>query len=138
MTFEEMAEIHAACFSIGPRAWTAEELRQMADLPGAVLVPGPGGFALGRVMGEEAELLTIAVEPSARGRGVGRGCLDGFHRAAARSGARSAVLEVAADNDVARALYVAAGYTVSGQRKRYYARADGPAADALIMVCDLT
>ncbi|MEL6599450.1 MAG: GNAT family N-acetyltransferase [Pseudomonadota bacterium] len=133
MTPEAMATIHAASFSVGPRPWSAEEIVELAEQAGGILVTTGGGFAVGRVIAEEAELLTIAVDPDMRRQGTGATLLAAYHDRAVRAGAQVSVLEVAADNAAARALYDRAGYVLSGQRKRYYARQGQRGADALIL-----
>ena len=52
-------------------------------------------------------------------------------------GAETLFLEVAVDNVAALGLYTALGFAETGRRKAYYARAGGPAADALILRVDL-
>ncbi|MFA4893699.1 GNAT family N-acetyltransferase, partial [Brevundimonas sp.] len=56
---------------------------------------------------------------------------------AAARGARRLFLEVAEDNEAARALYGRAGFSEAGRRPRYYARADGSRRDALLLALDL-
>ena len=84
-------------------------------------------------MADEAEILTLAVHPTARRRGIAAR-LTAQAAAAARSlGVVRLFLEVAEDNAPARALYAALGFQPAGRRRGYYARKDGPAADALIL-----
>ena len=91
------------------------------------------GFALGRVIADEAELLTIAVHPEAQGAGIGKKLMSEFHTAAKSRGASRAFLEVADDNGAARALYLGAGYGESGRRVGYYNRAHSAPIDAITM-----
>jgi tRNA threonylcarbamoyl adenosine modification protein YeaZ/ribosomal-protein-alanine acetyltransferase len=67
----------------------------------------------------EAEIHTIGVDPAHQGRGIGRALLRGLLAVADEAGAR-VFLEVRTDNDAARALYEAEGFTVVGLRRRYY------------------
>ncbi|MGH3570083.1 MAG: ribosomal protein S18-alanine N-acetyltransferase [Pseudonocardia sp.] len=77
----------------------------------------------------EAEVHTIGVDPAYQRRGIGQALLRGL--LAIADAERAAVfLEVRTDNDAARALYEAAGFTVVGLRRRYY-RVSG--ADAHMM-----
>jgi ribosomal-protein-alanine N-acetyltransferase len=106
----------------------------MLGLPGhfgllATQQDQPLGFALGRVQADQAEILTIAVRPGARGQGVGRALLNALLTEAAKRGALDLFLEVAEPNAAARALYAGAGAKEVGRRRRYYA--DG--ADALVL-----
>lgn len=116
-----------------PRPWSAAEFAGLLELPGAFLVAEGAGFALGRVVLDEAELLTLAVAPEAQRRGLGARCLAGYEAEAAARGAALSHLEVAADNAAALALYRRAGYGESGRRRGYYAEPPAPPADALLM-----
>lgn len=132
MTPRALADLHARCFTT-PRPWSAAEFQTLLDSPGSFLETAPTGFALGRVAGPECELLTLAVAPEARRSGIGAHLLARFETRARDAGAVEALLEVAADNTAARALYLAAGYGEAGQRPGYYRRDDGTRIDALIL-----
>ena len=128
-----MAEMHAESFAAN-QAWGVSAITLMLGLPGhfgllAVRQDAPLGFALGRVQADQAEILTIAVRPGARGQGVGRALLHGLLAEAAKRGALELFLEVAEPNAAARALYAGAGAKEVGRRRRYCA--DG--ADALVL-----
>ncbi len=126
-----MARLHADCFT-SPRPWTEAEFAGLLAAPGTFLVTDRGGFALGRVTLDEAELLTVAVPRETRRTGIGISLIRSFAKAAAERGATSAFLEVAADNVPALALYRRDGWSEAGRRRDYYARPEG-AADALIL-----
>lgn len=133
---ERLAAIHRQCFTT-PRPWAAAEIEGILATPGAFLLSEPEGFLIGRVLADEAELLTLAVAPAARRRGIAARLLAAFLDRAGRAGASRAFLEVAADNAAARALYARAGFAESGRRPRYYRRPDGTATDALILALSL-
>lgn len=123
-----LAALHARCFT-RPRPWTAAEFAALLGGAGVFLCTAPEGFVLGRVALDEAEVLTLAVAPEARRRGVARALLARFEAAAGAQGAGVAFLEVAADNDAARALYRGAGYDEAGRRRGYF----GAGVDALVL-----
>lgn len=133
--FHDLAALHAAAFAGDGRAWSAAELAELARSPGAILrvAADRGGFALARVSADEAEILTIAVDPARRRRGIGRGLLAESEAAARAAGAATMLLEVAASNAAARALYDGAGYRPVGRRPGYYGRG----RDALVLSKDL-
>jgi len=133
----ELAGLHARAFKKA-RPWSEAEFAALLARPETILNGHDAGFALGRVVAGEAELLSLAVAPEARRQGLGRALLAHFEDEAATRGARRAFLEVAEDNGAARALYLAAGWRESGRRKAYYRRPDGPACDALIYEKELT
>jgi len=95
------------------------------------------GFVLWRVAADEAEILSLAVEHSHRQRGHARLLLQVAHVAAMARGAKTMFLEVAEDNQPARALYESLGFTMVGRRPRYYERSDQAAMDALILSAHL-
>ncbi|SMX31204.1 GNAT family N-acetyltransferase [Actibacterium lipolyticum] len=132
MTPETLAELHALCFTT-PRPWGVDEFRSVLRTSGAFLHGDENGFVLGRVIADEAEVLTIAVHPDARQSGNGRRLLAAFDESAKNLGATETFLEVAADNTPALALYSAAGYGQAGRRLGYYKGADGQPVDALIL-----
>ena len=79
-----------------------------------------GGLILARVAADEAEILTLAVTPQARGRGLGRRLLQTALDHARTQGAASMFLEVSPANAPALALYARAGFAPVGRRPRYY------------------
>jgi ribosomal-protein-alanine N-acetyltransferase len=127
-----MAALHAAAMTL-PRPWTAAEFTALLAAPGTFVVGDLAAFAAGRTVLDEAELLTLATHPLHRRQGLGRARLDAFEAEAAARGARTAHLEVAADNAPALALYEARGYRRVGLRRGYYRGPDGAAVDALLL-----
>lgn len=132
MTPAALARIHSAAFRV-PRPWSVGEFAALLDEPGVFLVARTTGFALIRVVADEAELLTLAVLPRARLRGLGRALLAAAEARAAAAGAARIFLEVAEDNAPARALYVAAGYAAAGRRPGYFVLPGGESVDALVL-----
>lgn len=132
---EAMAAVHEECFD---RPWSAREIdRLMEDGFGLIYEDVPA-FILGRVIGTEAEILTVAVAPYGRRQGWGQRLVQGAEIAADELGAEEMFLEVACDNRAAIALYEKAGYEQVGLRRAYYPRQDGSTADALVMRKTLT
>ena len=131
---ERLAALHAGAFDAPWDAWAFESLLNQA---GVHLAEDPDGFILMRTVADEAEILTLAVRPEARRRGLGAELVARGVAGAAARGATRVFLEVAEDNDAARALYARAGFTEAGRRPRYYARADGSRRDALLLSLEL-
>jgi len=128
-----LAALHAEAFP-PPQRWGAEAIGLMLALPGhfALLAAEgsePFGFALGRAVAGEAEVLTLAVRPAARRAGLGRALMRALMGEAVRRGATELFLEVAETNAAARALYGALGASEAGRRRAYYP--DG--GDALVL-----
>ncbi|WP_233270541.1 GNAT family N-acetyltransferase [Chachezhania sediminis] len=132
MTPAAMARLHAAAFTRS-RPWTEAEFADLLDGPGTFAAGDDRAFVLARVIAGEAELLTIATDPALQRQGLARTLMDEWQALAMARGATQAFLEVAADNDAARALYAACAYAEAGRRKGYYHRSDGSRVDALVM-----
>jgi ribosomal-protein-alanine N-acetyltransferase len=130
---EALATIHATSFD---PPWLAQDFAGFLGETGVGGLIGEGGFILVRAGGGELEVLTLAVSPSNRRRGLARMLLEMALAKAARSGAEAAFLEVAVDNIAAIGLYQGAGFAQVGRRKGYYARTEG-GADALVLRRDL-
>ena len=112
-----LAALHAACFE---RAWDAATLSGMLSDPGTFAFVHDDGFVLARAAADEAEILTLAVRPEARGKGLGRILLQAAINQARGLGATTLFLEVGADNPHALALYAGLGFAKVGTRKAYY------------------
>jgi ribosomal-protein-alanine N-acetyltransferase len=131
---ELLASLHARAFD---RGWSAAEIAKLMENTAvfAVIsrtVDAPHGFAMAWAAAGDAELLTVAVVPEARRRGVGASLVTAAGVTALVRGAASMHLEVAEDNDAARALYKKLGYQESGRRPGYYA-SEGGFTDAIVM-----
>jgi ribosomal-protein-alanine N-acetyltransferase len=133
---QTLGRLHAAAFET---PWDAQHISTLLAGPGVFAQiaegdDGPIGFILARTAADEAEILTLAVEPRLWRQGVGSALVAGAAGAAAVFGARSLFLEVAADNTEAFGLYRKRGFVAVGHRKGYY---DQGAADAVVMRLDL-
>jgi len=123
-------------------AWTQSQCLGILSLPGVWMTSAtrdaePVGFALSRIVADEAELLLLAVRPAFRRTGVGSILLTATATAARNRGARKLFLEVR-DGNPARVLYDAAGFRAVGCRRDYYRGRDGSVHDAHTLESDLT
>ena len=96
------------------------------------------GFAVSRIAADEAEILSIAVAASHRGRRLSRNLLLTHLGHIAGRGVRCVFLEVEENNQPARRLYERSGFAVIGRRERYYREANGEQLNALVMRRDLS
>jgi ribosomal-protein-alanine N-acetyltransferase len=133
------AALHAAAFR---RGWSEDEFERLLLDRGVIAhraVAGRtlAGFILSRLAGGEAEILSVAVAPARRGRGLARKLLDLHLRRLAGLGVTAVFLEVDEDNAAARRLYGHARFREVGRRPAYYARDAAPPASALVLRRDL-
>jgi ribosomal-protein-alanine N-acetyltransferase len=133
--YHQLARIHSANFE---RGWSADELRDLLEQQQAKafvydLEGSRAGFVLLRCVADECEILTIAVDEQYKRQGIGRKLVEQAQKHAFREGAKTVFLEVAEDNDAARALYEACGFSEHGRRKDYYRRWHGRRVDALTL-----
>lgn len=91
------------------------------------------GYICFWVVFEELRLMTLAVHPSMRRRGIARALVRQALEAGRARGASRAVLEVRASNEAARRLYEAEGFRRFAVRAQYYR---DPVEDALLMSLD--
>jgi ribosomal-protein-alanine N-acetyltransferase len=137
---KELARIHALGFY---RGWPVGEFESFlgdTDTPVYVACDAKrriAGFALIRVVADEAELLTIAVDPKWRGKRIGQALLAAVFDDLLMSPARRMFLEVSEENAPAIKLYQRHGFATISTRKGYYPKADGSQATALVMARDL-
>lgn len=122
--------------------WSEKEIADMLAIGGtqgwvAGLPALPMGMLLGRALGEQYEILTMAVSPEWRRHGAAKLLLGQAKAAAKKSGARTMFLEVAENNFAARGLYQAEGFTIQSRREGYYKQPNGTFTDALVMKLEL-
>ena len=86
------------------------------------------GFAGAAVVGEEAHVTNLLVDPAHRGKGVGRRLMIALISAAVAEGARHTTLEVRSSGAAALSLYSRLGFAPAGARRNYYGD-----DDALVM-----
>jgi len=126
--------------SFDPRfgeAWTAAQCAGLLPLPGVWLTlardrEGVLGFALARLVADEAELLLLAVRRGAQRAGIGKLLLHRFIADAKSRGAGRLHLEVREGNHAVK-LYERTGFALAGRRRNYYGGADGRRYDALTL-----
>jgi ribosomal-protein-alanine N-acetyltransferase len=129
------AALHQVSFQ---RGWGEDEIHRLLiennvvahrAMIGRTLI----GFIMSRLAAGEAEILSVAIAPARRGRGLARPLLDLHLRRLAGLGASSVFLEVGEHNAPAGRLYRRAGFYEVGRRHGYYERG----AAALVLRRDL-
>jgi [ribosomal protein S18]-alanine N-acetyltransferase len=130
-----IAALHATSFR---RGWGEDEVVRLL-LDGNVVAHRMmirrtlAGFIMSRIAADEAEILSVAIAPGRRGRGLSRPLLDFHLRSLAGRGVRAMLLEVDEQNEPACRLYGRAGFREVGQRQGYYQSG----ATALVLRRDL-
>lgn len=118
-------------------AWSAPQCTGLLPMPGVWLVLARDGnevvgFALGRIVLSEAELLLLAVKKKVRRRGIGKSLLSRFVEDAQERGAKRLYLEVR-DGNRAVKLYNGEGFQEVGRRQKYYTGSDGQIYDSITL-----
>ena len=134
------AQIHRASFH---RGWGEDEFERMLHERNTIIHRLRAGrktigFSVSRMAADEAEILSIAVAETHRGRGLSNTLLLTHLGHLAGRGIRTVFLEVEENNQPARRLYQSAGFSVVGRRERYYRQSGSEALDALLMRRDLS
>jgi ribosomal-protein-alanine N-acetyltransferase len=112
-----------------PRRYLAA-LSEWADLFYVALVGEEvAGYAAASSEGDSLHILSIAVLPRFRRRGIGRALLSRILEEGRAMGLKGAILEVGARNEGAKAFYKGFGFEECGVRAGYY----GGREDALVL-----
>jgi len=124
------AALHARCFD---SAWNEAAMAEILAMPGsfgalAQIGDQPVGLVIALAVGTEAEILTLAVLPKLRRRGIADRLLAWVVDRLSGGGCQRLLLEVAEDNAAARALYGKLGFAEVGRRPSYYRRFGGTTA----------
>jgi ribosomal-protein-alanine N-acetyltransferase len=136
MTPDDIDDVMALEEATFPSPWSRRMLTDELGAPGRhyVVVEGPDGLeAYGGIMvsDDEGHVMTVAVDPERRGRGIGSRLMVALLRAALDMGATRMLLEVRPSNMDARRLYRRFGFVPVDIRPRYYRD-----EDAIVMWVD--
>ena len=134
---EAYAKLHGRCLET---AWRANDFSAYAADPAHIVLGAyedgrPVGLIVCRSAAGEGEIITLAVAPEVRRRGVARALWHAASDGLLDMGARDIFLEVGTGNDGARCLYRALGFEEVGVRHGYY---KGGSEDARVMALTIS
>lgn len=127
--FTKLAELHKKCFPTKP--WSADDFRDLKQ-SGCEIIMSENGFIVYRIVLDEAEIITIGVNPEMRRSGIASAMIGIIEKTLKNQRVKKLFLEVAANNTPAQKLYENCGFKVVGLRPKYY---DG--VDAILMSKDI-
>lgn len=127
--FEKLSNLHKKCFPTKP--WSADDFRDLKN-SGCEIIMSENGFIVYRIVVDEAEIITIGVNPEMRRNGIASAMIGIIEKTIKNQGVKKIFLEVSATNIPAQKLYENCGFKVVGLRPKYY---DG--VDAILMSKDI-
>jgi ribosomal-protein-alanine N-acetyltransferase len=127
--FNELANLHKKCFPNKP--WSADDFRELKN-SGCEIIMSQNGFIVYRIVVDEAEIITIGVNPEMRRMGIASAMIGITEKNLKNQGVKKLFLEVASNNISGLGLYENCGFLQVGLRPKYY---DG--IDAILMSKDL-
>ena len=122
-----VANLEKLCFSLD--AWTEEMVKETSSLKtfNGIVCESDGeviGYVMTAYVLDEADVLTIAVHPNYRRKGVADGLLTQIFTILKEKGVSKIFLEVRRGNQSAIKLYQKNGFEIISQRKNYYGDED--------------
>ncbi|MCQ2568659.1 MAG: ribosomal protein S18-alanine N-acetyltransferase [Alphaproteobacteria bacterium] len=126
--FEKLSNLHQKCFPNHP--WSADDFRDLKN-SGCEIIMSENGFIVYRIAVDEAEIITIGVNPETRRNGIASAMIGIIEKTLKNQGVKKIFLEVASNNEPAKRLYESMGFKMVGLRPKYY---DG--VDAILMAKD--
>lgn len=139
----EFSRLHVAAFEAqNENGWTARSVQSSLESPGTkgfLFITGDVvvGVLMVRTVCDEAELITVAVQPNQQSQGVGRRILSFMLEFLRQENITTCFLEVRKDNAKAVSLYEQAGFIQVGVRSGYYQNQEGKRTDAALYSLDL-
>ena len=131
--FEKMSDLDKACF--GDDGWSAQSFFAEVCQPDGIVLAAYcdnvfAGLFVGFTASDTGEVLSVAVSPEFRGKGIAKALLSEFFSLIPDE-TETIALEVRQSNTAAISLYESFGFEKAGVRKRFYR---DPVEDADIMV----
>ena len=127
--FEKLSNLHKKRFPTKP--WSADDFRDLKN-SGCEIIMSENGFIVYRIAVDEAEIITIGVNPDFRRNGIASAMIGIIEKTLKNQGVKKLFLEVASNNIPAQKLYESMGFKTVGLRPKYY---DG--VDAILMSKDI-
>lgn len=127
--FDKLSNLHQKCFPSKP--WSADDFRELKQ-SGCEIIMSENGFIVYRIVLDEAEIITIGVNPEKRRQGIASAMIGIVEKTIKNQGVKKIFLEVAANNISGQKLYENCGFRTVGLRPKYY---DG--VDAILMSKDI-
>ena len=127
--FEKLSDLHKLCFPNKP--WSADDFRDLKQ-SGCEIIMSENGFIVYRIVVDEAEIITIGVNPEKRRQGIASAMIGIIEKSIKNQGVKKIFLEVASNNIAGQKLYKNNGFLPIGTRPKYY---DG--VDAILMSKDI-
>ncbi len=118
---DRMHELERLCFTRIFR-WSKKDFTSAikdCDVISMVYEKEIGGYVLGEVHGDTGHIVSIVVDPTKQGQGIGKILLDELETLYKSRSLRKVKLEVHIDNP-AQMLYFKSGYRVTGFKPKYY------------------
>ena len=130
----DVARVERSCFA---DPWSEDSFARLIDSAPAIFLvalfppdEGIAGYIIAFSVGQDAEVLNVAVDTRFRAKGLAGQMLDAVLIELASRGVRNAFLEVRESNAAALSLYRSRGFSEIGRRSKYYRR---PVEDALVL-----
>ena len=112
-----LSALHALCFA---QPWSCDNFTKILNLPTTFGLGDEKAFILCSDLGEDFEILTLAVHPDHRRKGLASALLTDLQTLATQNHKHRIFLEVKSTNTPAISLYLKAGFVQTGCRKNYY------------------
>lgn len=131
-----IAALHASAF---PQGWPVSDWLDYLGEPSVMLLVArfagepAAGFVLARRVLDEAEILTIAIDPKRRRSGVALALMAHLQKCLGSEPPCRLFLEVSVENNAAISLYRKLGLRDVDRRKNYYLMPDGRRVDAIVL-----
>lgn len=128
---KDLTHIRAQCFH---ETWQEKTFADMINDTKNICLIIPGtAYVLAQKIPPEAELITIAVMPEHRRRGIAQNLLSHLWQILQSDGIHALYLEVNETLTGAQNLYRKIGFESTGRRKGYYQNSRGIREDAILM-----
>jgi [ribosomal protein S18]-alanine N-acetyltransferase len=125
MSIEDLSAVLTLEEAHQPLPWSEKVFGEEMSAEGRVYVVAEAdgtvvGFGGVMIVGDEAHVTNLLVDPGNRGQGIATDLMVSLIRSSVEMGARHLTLEVRTGNEAARRLYGRLGLAPVGVRPRYY------------------